>query len=147
MQRPGIPAYGVAYLRRVVTDGMTDTVQVVRPAVPVYDQATGYATGVSTAEPGYLGPAHVRTTNQTAPVTVGDTVLPMAVVEVSLPFAADPLPRNEDHLVIQAVGALGDKSLEGETLRIINVSGGGTGATTRTLTCVFEQANPFDTSA
>lgn len=147
MIRPGIPAAGIAYLRKVVQDGMTDTVQILRPDIPVYDPSTGYATGVTKGAAGYTGPAHVHPTGQAAPITVGDTYEAQATVQVTLPFSAVPIPRNEDHVVILDIGPLGDASMAGETLRIINVSGGGTGSVTRTLTCTFEQANPFDESA
>lgn len=146
MQRPGIPSAGVAYLRKVVTDGMVDAIAVVRPDVPTYDE-TGFATGTITNTPGYIGPAHVHVTSQSETITVGDTMEPMAVVQVSIPFDASPVPRNEDHVLVTALGPLGDPSLFGETLRIVNVSGGGLGFISRTLTCVFEQASPFDPSA
>jgi hypothetical protein len=147
MNRPGIPSTGVDYLRRVVQDGMTDSIRVLRPDIPTYDETTGYATGVSKDDLGYIGPAHVHVAGQSAPVAVGDTVEPMAIIEVTIPFDAAPVPRNEDHLIILSIGALGDAALANESLRIINVSGGGLGFITRTLTCTFEQANPFDTTA
>lgn len=147
MNLPGVPAFGVTYLRAAVQTAMADTVRIVRPDIPVYDSTTGYATGVTKAGPGYFGKAHVHTAGQSAPITVGDTTEPMAVIEISVPFDAQPVPRNEDHVVIQAMGPLGDQTLVGETLRIINISNGGLGFAVRQLTCTYEQANPFDEDA
>lgn len=144
--RPRIPSRGITYLRAAVRANMADQIKVVRPAVPVYSPSTGYAVG-TTSQTGYIGQGHVHQTDPSGSIQLGDGVEALAVVSVTIPYDAAPIPHNEDHVVVLSVGLGNDPSLVGETLRIINVSGGGIGFVTRTLTCTFVQANPFDPGA
>lgn len=143
---PGVPTWGISYLRQATAAAMVDTIKVLTPNVPVYDTATGRATG-STHTAGYVGKAHIHPSSPDGTLTLGDGVEAMALISVTVPYDISPVPSNGDHVVVTAVGASSDASLVGETLRIINVSGGGIGYITRTFTCTFAQANPFDPSA
>jgi hypothetical protein len=143
--RPGIPSQGIAYLRKVVQDNMIDSIEVIRPGEPVYDASTGYATGVTSATPGYEGRAHIHPPNVSAGFDPGQGMVSLATVQVTIPFDAEPIPRAEDQVKVTL--ALSDPAMTGETLRIAHVSGGGIGFVTRVLTCTYEKDTPFSPEA
>lgn len=146
MKRPGIPAYGIAYLRSVVQDSMVDVITIVRPSQPLYDPVTGYATGVIEATAIYTGKAHIHPSTPGGAFLMGEGTEPMNTVTISLPFDA-PEPRKDDHVVITLLSGMSDPTLAGETLTVVNSAGGGLGAPVRLLTCTYVAANPFDPSA
>lgn len=123
---------------------MTAQVRVQRPAVPYYDEITGYAVGVTTNAPGYLGKAHVHPVTSGGTVYTGETLTALMSVQVSLPYDATPIPREEDQLVIIACE---DPALVDKTLRITDVGSGGIGFPVRMLTCTFVEDNPFNPEA
>ena len=141
---PGIPPEAISYIRGAKTAAMRSQIKVVTPAVPVYDGVTGMATGATAPTPGYTGPADVHDAQGGGEQEFADGLMEVNSIQVSVPFTATPVPKVEDHVVILATD---DPSLVGETLRIVGVTNGGLAPVVRTLTCTFEQANPFNPGA
>jgi hypothetical protein len=123
---------------------MVSQVRIQRPAVPDYDPVSGYAVGVKADVPGYEGKAHVHPVTSAGTVYTGDTLTALMSVQVSLPYNATPVPREEDQVVIVADD---DPALVGKTLRITDVGSGGIGRPVRLLTCTFVEDNPFNPDA
>jgi hypothetical protein len=136
---PGIPAKGTAYLRKAATGNMTSTVRINRPSAPVYDPVTHTAVA-TTGSVGYTGQAHVHPVSGGADVYAGDALTALMTVQVSIPWDATPVPREEDQVFIVACE---DPSLVNKTLRIVDVLAGGIGFPVRALSCTFVEANPF----
>lgn len=143
MKPPGIPPVGISYLRAQASALMSSQVRVRRPAVPVYSATTGYAVG-TTSETGYVGLAHIHPAAGGAATYVGDQLVGMMQVTVSLPWDASPVPAEEDQVYIEATD---DPALVGRTLRVVDVSKGGIGFAVRELSCTFVEPGPFDPSA
>lgn len=123
---------------------MVDEISILRPTVPVYDPMSGRAVGGTQTTALWTGRAHIHPTTPSGTITVGEGMTAMAVISVTVPYDIDPVPMSEDHVVVTSVGLGNDATLVGETFRILNVSGGGIGFVTRTLTCTVAQPNPFD---
>lgn len=140
---PAIPAYALRYLRAAAESSMRSAVQVVTPSVPVYDDETGRAVGSSVVD-GYAGPANIHPALSSGEQDFAGGMVEVNLITVSIPFASEPVPQLEDHVQIIATE---DPALIGETLRVIGISNGGSLPVVRTLSCTFEQANPFDPEA
>lgn len=138
---PPIAPHG-AYLATAVTAFMTSTVELVRPAVPTYDPVLGTALAGSTdGYTGYTGPAQLTRSASAGSVMSGESYSEISTVRVILPQIA-LLPRVEDQVIVVACPE--DPSLVNEVLRVIDVSFGGITSPTRTLTCTFATATPFN---
>lgn len=143
MNPPGIPQVGINYLRTQATALMPSTVTIKRPGITSYDATTGLATGI-TESVGYTGVAHIHPASPGNASYSADSLQEITQVQVSIPWNASPVPREEDHVEIDTDS---DPALVGKTLRIVEVVKGGIGFAVRVLICTFVEPNPFDPSA
>lgn len=139
------PAIGLhqEYLRRSVVTFMTSTVEIVRPLVPLYDPVTGIsAAGSDTGYSGYTGMAQLSKSTSAGVVMSGESYSEISTIQVMLPNNATPIPRADDQVIVLTCPE--DTQLEGEVLRVIDVSYGGLTDPYRTLSCTFASATPFN---
>lgn len=141
---PGIPQVATNYIRSATKAGMRGQVHIVTPGQPVYSPSTGYAVGTVGPTPGYSGPANIHPATGSGEQDMDGGMVEVNSISVTLPIDATPMPMLEDHVVIDLCD---DQTLNGESLRIVGISNGGSMAVVRTLTCTFVQSNPFNPSA
>lgn len=146
MTTPLKPNYGpfpsaraVAYIRKQAVRQMTDTVTVYRPAQPVFNNATGQMTATKSTVI-YTGVARVEGSRGPAVQQDGNALLVFRQFVVTIPFDLNPSAHADDEVQILVND---DQLLIGKTLRIIDVSTGGSLSASTSLTCVGIESSAF----
>lgn len=128
-----ISKYSALYVRTRALNYMTAAIRVLRMGAPVLDETTGESTAVYT-EIVYQGKARVWSVEAAGVLELGDGRITTRQTNVSIPWDATPVPKNDDMVIVDDFG--GDVDLDTQAFRIIGVDGGGLIRAARRLTCI-----------
>jgi len=131
------------YVRRYARFNMRNTVRIVRPTAPVFDEQTGSLASAST-EVIYEGLARIYTVQGPVTYMLGDEPQHYSSTFVSIPVTDElneplPAPRVEDVVVV--LDAPSDINLVGRTFQVQDVESGGQWIAVRRLQVVGIQAS------
>jgi len=133
------------YARSYTRGNMRNTVEIYRPAEPVFDPETGALSAALSPEPIYSGPARIYSV--TGPVTyaLGDEPQHYSSTYISIPVVDDDgaptaVPEVED--IILVTEAPGDASMVDRTFQVQDVDAAGQWTAARRMQVVGVQRSP-----